>query len=571
LVIQLKSKLFLIYFFFLCTVSLLTKQASASIWNTNDDPTMLSFVDGSFSGENNPIMVFEHPFIGFLLSALYKLFPATPWYPVFLTVMVALALALVIVLCDTPVSKIFSIVLAVSIIIRATQNPSFSISAVVVVACALWIAAKSVDSNDKFLFAIASTLLLTGVMIRSEAFFLALLIISPVFLWVVIFAKDNLRQKVFMRCVLALALFFSLQIIVNQTKFFCVSGSDCASWKTYSEYNKIRGDFQGSSRIDYLETELDSIGWSKNDFDLFHTFNNPDTDVFGLESLIKADRAAKEVRPLLDFLENPLASSDNALSSLQGVSVAILKTIVLSMFGLLVVVAHRRKYKLFALLLLAPLSYWVTISIASGIRLPERILIPATYTFALTLLWFFERISSEDVRTARKHAPPKLSPSNSIKATLVLFVAGMFISTFNSKYDFFYLNKIHQEYVSRSDLVFEDLKAATTQKSLVASGSTANVLLSDPWVTSKSHFDNRIIFLGWPTFSPHFFQRKEKLGISDLFLEIAEGKIRYYGCTDYQDSEKVAAYIKEHYAISGKFRIYSQPTKSCAIYDFIKS
>ena len=552
-------------------ISLITKQSSASIWNTNDDPTMQAFIDGSFSGTPDPIMVFGHPVLGMFLSLFYKLLPAIPWYPVFLTTITALALSIVIVLCRNPMSKIFSITLAISIIIRATQNPSFSISACVVIACALWIAARSIEANDKNLFVISSSLLITGVMIRSETFFLAFLIISPIFFWVILFPHSYTRRKLLISCSLALAVFFAFQVIANQTKFLCVSNQDCANWKTYSEYNQIRGDFQGSSRIDYLSNELESMNWSKNDFALFKHFNNPDTEVFGLESLIKADQATKKISPLFDFIKDPINAFRTAFASIEGVSVSLLKGFVASFLALFITVISRRKFKISLLLLMAPLSFWITISIASGIRLPERILIPATYTFALTLLWFFEKIFTEEVRITRKHAPPKRSGDYAAKIVLAIFVAGIFGASFHSKYDFFYLNRVHSEQISRSESAILILRTTSDVKPIVASGSTANILLADPWVTSRSNFDNRVMFLGWPTFSPQFYQRKSNLGMNNLFLDIANGKSRYYGCTDYKDSDAVKTYLQEHYGIKGKFKVYEQPTQTCAIYEFLKS
>jgi hypothetical protein len=567
----LKNKLLLVYFFFLCTVSLLTKQLSSSRWSTWDDPTMQAFIDGSYTGAHESIMVFEHPLLGVFLSKIYQIAPVVPWYPVFLTTMIALALSIVIILCSSPMSRIFSITLAVFVMIRWTQNPSFSISAVVVIACALWIGAKSIEIKDRGLFFTSSVLLAIGVIIRSEAFFLALLIVSPIFIWIVIFPKGSSRQKVLIKCGLALALFFSLQVIVNQSKFFCISDTDCASWNTYSEYNQIRGDFQGSSRYNYLGDELESVNWSQNDYALFYEFNNPDTKVFDLESLTKADSATKEVRPLMDFLEEPFASFRLAFDSLQGSSIAVLKGIFACFLAMLITVLYRKKYLISMLLITVPLSYWIAISIAAGVRLPERILIPATYAFALTVLWFFDQIFREEIPVLGKHAVIRKRSNVSVKIVLGTFVIGMFTATFNSQYDFFYLKKLNAKYNSTSEAAFVILNSASQEKPIVASGSSARILLADPWVTSQSNFENQILFLGWNTFSPYFYERKSNLDIDNLFLEIANGSVRYYGCPDYQDSDQVAIYLKEHYGISGKFKVYKQPTKTCAIYDFLAS
>jgi hypothetical protein len=71
----------------------------------------------------------------------------------------------------------------------------------------------------------------------------------------------------------------------------------------------------------------------------------------------------------------------------------------------------------------------------------------------------------------------------------------------------------------------------------------------DPWSPSESALPKRMLHLGWMTSSPHFNDKKELLGIDNIYLDLVKNKSLYFIGSEKQ-AILIAQYIKENSEIT---------------------
>jgi hypothetical protein len=265
-------------------------------YETNDDPTMNLIVAGkSATAEPDEHIIFTHVAIGLALKNLYKIFPAVPWYGLYLFAAQAVAhIALLYALIKQDgrlrTFVLFSLYSAVVglLFLRSLQFTTTAFllgqSGLFLAICAFSRAADR-KRNDALKLAAASiALLLFCSMIRWPVFFLVVCLAAPVAL-VLAWTHRRQRRLVCVSAGLVIATAATAWVLVHLNHAYYAADP---RWKDFYEFNELRAKFNDLAWVYYSsETApvLAANGWSANDLGMITSWFYDDPVTFGPERL----------------------------------------------------------------------------------------------------------------------------------------------------------------------------------------------------------------------------------------------------------------------------------------------
>ncbi len=260
----------------------------------NDDVALMSIVSGLMTGQPDAHLVFTNALIGLPLAALYRSFGNIEWYSLYLYAVQFIAMTAVagaiIRRWGWPIGLVSIALIYVGFEARNLLSLQFTTTASLAGSAGLaliWVGHEEDGARSRLAMLSAGVaLIVLCALIRFESFQLILLLSLP---WIVAAATASFSSFAPRRR-LALA----GAIIASALLAFCAAVSDSAwyksdpGWARYTQYNRTRAPLH--DRPGFLFTPetrpvFESVGWSRNDHEMFMLWFFTDPDIYSLEKL----------------------------------------------------------------------------------------------------------------------------------------------------------------------------------------------------------------------------------------------------------------------------------------------
>ena len=247
------------------------------VFETNDDRTMRSIINGTFTGKPDGHAIFMSYILGWILSRLYILIPNVPWYGLFFGLCIVMSAYLVLseILFRSykdKAERITGCVIAVLLFFCIYLN-SFIVQQFTVVAGVLaGTAVFSILTKKKKV--VSLLFMIITFMVRKNVFLMASPFIIAATLWNVIYDDSKIKVgRLIKKTVPILVIIISIFSVGTIVENMAYSSAD---WKQYKEYNSIRSqlyDYTSIMPYEDCEKQLSVSGIDRNTYSLIQTYN----------------------------------------------------------------------------------------------------------------------------------------------------------------------------------------------------------------------------------------------------------------------------------------------------------
>ncbi len=263
-----------------------------SSFQTNDDIGMLFIASGNGSSiEPDEHLRYTHVFIGFVLKYLYSQTQAIPWYGLyqyFLHFISMVALAYAVIDKDGSARRLLFLLLYLFFVeLFLLNNMQYTITACIAAQSGvfLFFNGLSKDTRGRWVsYAAAIFLLIASALVRTNGFFLMMLISLPI-LSISVWRNRNDRGMI--RDFIGFWFIVSIAVFGLRTFERQYYRSDPA-WAEFFTFSKLKSRFIDYDHIEYNEETkhiFDDAGWSRNDLFLMRSWFHADEDLFSVDKL----------------------------------------------------------------------------------------------------------------------------------------------------------------------------------------------------------------------------------------------------------------------------------------------
>lgn len=530
---SIQTKRFLSTLAWLTLTHIFTRLVTTSNYLVNDDFVMAEFMNGNFTGRFESNTVFMHPIIGSIISDLNSMNLNVPWFPMFLLLVQVLSLSSLAILDLNRLSYIFLVFFSTAHVAFATVVPSFTPAAVVTTSCGIALFLHAISKNSQKIVWIGFLLIALGGLIRFDgmAFAIAMFVVPTCLVMTNQRNRKNIQLRLLAPALILIAGIFS----IDQTPTMCITQSECVAWSKYNDFNAIRGTFHGTSRMKTLEDELGKTNWSTNDYLLFSNFVYIDDGTFNLTNLEKIDEVVPNPSIFKALYSNPAAPLRKIVISNPELSLFFYPAFAAFIYFFIRLIPPNRWHKTSMLL---GLTGWLMATIAAAtIRFPARIHEPALISLAIFLLIWSATVlknstpspATPDFRSSRRD----LKILSSMLSIMMCFLS-LYLITYSA---------MNEARIDTQRQRYEYLETNIPNSQFIVSARFLTDV--DPWSPLESALPKRLLHLGWMTSSPHFNDKKELLGIDNIYLDLVKNKSLYFIGPEKQ-AILIAQYIKEN-------------------------
>jgi hypothetical protein len=332
-------------------------------FESNDDTAMMFIADGTFYGEPQPHLVFQHPIVGVALSTLYRWTASVNWYAVWLYSLQAAALAvlLYLILSDRRTRLLTRLVPLIGFGATFTLwmwvNVQFTAVAITVGAAGVLLFSSTARSA-RFPAAVpaaAGLLVALAALVRWRSFQAVVLLAVP--LLAAGARRISWRSHAWFASTIAAVL---LAGGVFQAVYY--AGDD--AWHDYFEFNSVRGAIHSTERVGAAGDPevLAALGWSRADYDMFRSWFYLDEERYSTETL----------ELLVDEVGTPLRHPTAVLDLAEGLDRFVRLVVLGGLLAAAWVTSDRR------LVIAATTGWFITVAtiITVVARLPDRVAVP---------------------------------------------------------------------------------------------------------------------------------------------------------------------------------------------------
>lgn len=500
---------------------------------------LYSGLDGTYNFHG----VYIHPVICILIGLLFRIIPTVNWHSIFLLLMQFICFTIIGYIILKKQKSAISILIyslfasifytALLLLIQYT-----SVAALLILT-AFFILINEIERENKSKkwLVLSILLYLVGTTTRIQS----LLIIVPFFAIYLIYylAKYKLNNKT-IRLIKYYLIFLVIAVVVYVSNIIIYNSSDL--YREYTEYNKLRGQLQDLSYINYSTNKeiFDQIGWSKNDHYIFYTFNSGDENVYTKENLQKIIDYKKQkgeyynLNLQISSVANKL--KDQMLNTNTYITLMFLGTALISLLNK----ENRKINILIALTTIAVNSLFIILNRSMlRVTIPEYILGTALILYNLK----FEYNKNYSIKAV------------AIISILIPIIA---ISISGTKYNFNYKLSSYSNYKELIEYTnnHKENVYLYTVPSLQFRYLTYSVYEMPP----KSAFSNLRVMGGWDMYTQNYYDFKQRYNLEGTFLDLLkenvyliDGNVTWSGrrYTNYIDN--VVLFIKENYNIDVKY------------------
>ena len=463
------------------------------IYGTTDDKILAGFVDGSYTGDHELRSIFIQPIINVFILPVYYLLPNFGWYFLFQLLFLILGLSLVSDEINANKPILNNLIFAISILILSWFIPQPTFTAASFLICLIGILLLILVANriefDKFRVFAVLFFLLYSFALRTEAFLgvLSLLIVPICFHY----------RKILNLILKNLRMIILITLVFFPTNYMLLKVTDNIGWQEYDNWNSYRHQLQNRVSQNFILENIDKIGWSVPEHNLFVDLSFGDASTFNSDWIKPAFDLTRDKTGITGLVNADFSPTANKLIKIiveqQAFSIGVF---ILLLVLLLVFTTYR---SLIALTFSVTSILFYLYFISSTLHTPERIVVPLIFSIVFIYIIFIINEKQREIVDVNK-------------LNLLIFVSILVaVISHNGFLDSYISRNTKIEY---SENVKRVLEPFSKKYILIGSAGTEVNHLVNPYYQSKSQNEIEVIIAGnWETFSPYWYKRNEKLGV----------------------------------------------------------
>lgn len=511
---------FLTRFLFLSVVSFIIIFLGLPIYGTTDDNILAGFVDGSYSGEREKRLIFIRPLIGYILYLLQGTLPSVGIYATFLTLILILTLSIFGTMIFTALNNQQSKNLfqfswyAISFvtIVWFTLIPTYTATSILVTAMTLMTVTLCIfiPSNKNYVLTpiILGCLFSCGFLIRPEGALGAL----AVSIGIVVYFGFKFKKVNVQSLLLIISTIFVFILLDNFLQIISSNGE----WEKYDSWNGLRHQVQHRVSQNYLGNIRDQINWTVPEYHLFMDLAFGDEKVFNYQWLKPGFESTNFTRGITGTLNVNFA--ENIVKILNLISkyyyLVLLQLIITIIYFFRSDLCLKEKIIIVSLVwapLLSSLYYMI-----ATLHTPDRGIFPLLILPIIFLMTLLPSLSVEN----QSRRTNKYRLSIGLFAVIISFTIGSnLINTI--KYN---INEKNQAKILKNEL-----NEFSNEGLFLGPGNTEIYETRNPFMGKAQWESPKMITVGnWDTFSPYWYKRNKRFGISEVPIYAGLFRVNVY-------------------------------------------
>ena len=463
------------------------------IYGTTDDKILAGFVDGSYTGDLELRSIFIQPITNVFMLPFYYILPNFGWYFLFQLFFLILGLSLVSDEINAIKPILNNLIFAISIIVLSWFVPQPTFTAASFLICLIGILLLILIANrvelDKFRVFAVVILLLYSFALRTEAFLgtLSLLIVPICFHYrkILNLILKNLRMIILITIVFFPANYMLLKVTEN------------SGWQEYDNWNSYRHQLQNRVSQNFILENIDKIGWSVPEHNLFVDLSYGDASTFNSDWIKPAFDLTRDKTGITGLVNADFSLTSNKMFKIIVEQQAVTIGVFILLFVLFLVFTTYRS--LIALFFSVTFILFYLYFISSTLHTPERIVIPLIFSTLFIYIIFIINEKQREIVDVNK-------------LNLLIFVSILVAVISHNGFLDSYINRNTK--IEYSENVKRVLDPFSKRYILIGSVGTEVNHLVNPYYQSESQNEIKSIISGnWETFSPYWYKRNEKLGV----------------------------------------------------------
>jgi hypothetical protein len=453
------------------------------IYGTTDDYILNSWLNGSYTGQNENESIFITPIFSNLMSTCYEISNSISWYPLTLLLITFLSILRLIKFVKKSEYmhngvKNFNYLVLLAFLSWSYLGITYTATAIIA-GVAGWISIlDSLNKEEKKNTIYGFILIFQSIIIRPESFIGSTLIIIP-FLFIRVKINRANVLKIATLTVLVLATFITNYLIQKNESF---------EINDYRVWAKKVQMFAGRPRMEAAAKVIGESGWTPSQYNLFVDLAYFDQETFNNKWIDSGIKATQELnnRPIVNI--EKIKSIVN-----EYVNSTAIFIYALVIAGVLLILSVRKIRH--PIVLAISILNFVLIHLLSGLFLHNvsRVTVPFIVIFILSLSTSISPIVN------RKF----------VMSANVLFV--FILSAF-----FFQLNNVNERKTVDSEKYRSALVNDFSDKIVLIHGNQEYSQNTNPYIPVKKDLNPNVFMVGnWDTFSPHWYKRAKQLGLDE--------------------------------------------------------
>ena len=478
---------------FLTIFSVLLITLADPIYGTTDDKILAGFVDGSYTGDHELRSIFIQPITNVFMLPFYYILPNFGWYFLFQLFFLILGLSLVSEEINAIKPILNNLIFAISILILSWFVPQPTFTAASFLICLIGILLLILIANrvelDKFRVFAVVILLLYSFALRTEAFLgtLSLLIVPICFHY----------RKILNLILKNLSMIILVSLVFFPSNYMLLKVTENSGWQEYDNWNSYRHQLQNRVSQNFILENIDKIGWSVPEHNLFVDLSYGDASTFNSDWIKPAFDLTRDKTGITGLVNADFSLTSNKMFKIIVEQQAVTIGVFILLFVLFLVFTTYRS--LIALIFSVTSILFYLYFISSTLHTPERIVVPLIFS---TLFIYITLIINDKQRDIVDVNKLNLLIFASISLTLI---------SHNGFLDSYINRNTKIEY---SENVKRVLDPFSKRYIFIGSVGTEVNHLVNPYYQSESQNEIKSIISGnWETFSPYWYKRNEKLGV----------------------------------------------------------
>ena len=493
-------------------------------YDTNDDLVMAGIVQGAY-GQPDAHTVFINILLGYALSGLSRIFPAIPWYPVFMyACLISSSIIIGYLILKKTVNNLIPISLYLIFLFVFESNlfisPQFTKTAAIMACTGVFLAIDSISSGKinwgKYIGAVL--FMLIGMMYRSDMAFLSAAVSMTYLLYHVTKDKFEIKKAILSIAPVIAGLIFGAVLSFAGNKIYT---SD-TNWAEFEVFQNDRSTLFDYYFFDYgLFSDIcDANGLSEENVHHYISTNDfADPDIFTMKAAHELAEARRNMQvfdkfPLESFVEKVMPIGMIKKYDWFKMSIAI---------AILLILLDKRQliWTVINMLGVTAIEAWLFWNLRFMI---ERVDISIVFTAVLSSLLIGADYAEKAPEIKANTDKGRMQLGYSVTTTvLVCVVLGVSVAHFANE-----VSENYQESVKRAESMSEAEEICTMIENDKEHLYVRSILCDNPWECAYSIWanpestfvDNVLLLGGWMTYSPITDRIKDNYGVSNPYRDI---------------------------------------------------
>lgn len=511
---------------------------------------LYSGLDGTYNLHG----IYIHPILCILLSILYRISSIINWHSIFLLSMQFLCFSLIGYIIVKKHNNGISIVIytifasifypTLLMLVQYTSVAALLILTSFILLIDMIEQKEITNKKYKLLILLLFTL---GIMLRFQSLLIILPFIGIYFiLYMIEYFKKNIEKQQFVKIILYYIILLIITVITYITNLAIYNIDNV--YREYVEFNNARSALHDVIYIDYEENKeiFDEIGWSKNDFYMFNTFNFGDENIYSKENIKKILNYMEQKNEQIIFNKDfkQVINDFKAEMSDTYIYIAILffSIFIFSLFN-----GHKMGYNII-LFIITIAIHLLFIEINRSML---RVVIPEYILSIVLMLYNIKFNNTNNINDSSKNC-----------AILMIMVV---IISYSSCMKYNYNYKL-EDYQSSKDLInYTNSHKENAYLYTVPSLQFRYLTYSIYQMPPKNSFSNLRVFGGWDMYTQNYYDFKERYSLDGTFLDLlkdnvylVDGDVFWSGVEYNNYKENILYAIKQHYNIDVEYKEIEQ-------------